>query len=234
MSFIKKIFKKEIDDSVHQQFVRFGKGSYNDRAIIKFQKGKEIKINSTFEYANDFVELITEIAEKTIISGIVLSKENISNLLHQNNIKGIGEEKKGGLYFLNNIEEQELNNKQLKLLVKESYFTLLDIKADGIEFKCKKKLPKPGKSEGKADDKFCILKADLKYWNKIRESFFSDVPENAKKCFAKHTFEIREIIIPDGEKDYEKIRLLSKRAGKIKRILEIDKKEEFRECEFEA
>ena len=110
----------------------------------------------------------------------------------------------------------------------------LDAKADGIEFKCKKKLPKPGKSEGKVDDKFCVLKADLKYWNKIRENFFPDVPENAKKCAAKHTFEIQKIIIPEGEKDYEKIRIFSKRAGKIKRILEIDKKEEIKECEFEA
>ena len=234
MSFIKKIFKKEIDDSVHGQFVRFGKGTYEGRAVIKFQRGKEIKISSAFEYVNDFAELISEIAENTIISGIVLSKENISNLLNQNNIKGIGEEKGGGLYFKNNIEEQELNNKQLKLLVKESYITLLDIKANGIEFKCKKKLPKPGKSEGKIDDKFCVLKADLKYWNKIRENFFSDVPENAKKCTAKHTFVIQKIIIPEGEKDYEKIRVLSKRAGKIKRILEVDKKEEIRECEFEA
>ena len=234
MSFIKKIFNKEIDDSVHGQFVRFGKGTYENRAVIRFQRGKEIKISSTFEYVNDFAELISEITERTIISGIVLSKEDISILLSQNNIKVIGEEKKGGLYFQNNIEEQELNNNQLKLLVKESYITLLDIKANGIEFKCKKKLPKPGKGEGKVDDKFCVLKTDLRYWNKIRENFFSDVSENAKKCKIKHTFEIKKIITPEREKDYEKIRIFSKRAGKVKRFLEIDKKEEVRECEFEA
>ena len=234
MSFIKKIFNKDINDSVHNQLVRFGKGVYNNRAVIKFQKGKEIKVNSTFEYANDFVELISEIVSKINVFGIVLSKEDISSLLKQNKIKGIGEEKKGGLYYQNNIEEQILNGEQLKILTKESYFTLLDINAEEIEFKCKKKLPKPGKSEGKVDDKFCILKADLKYWHKIREEFFPDIPENAKKGNAKHTFEIQKIIAPEGEKDYEKIRVMSKRAGKLTRYLEIDKQESKREVEFEV
>ena len=234
MSFIKKIFNKDINDSVHNQLVRFGKGVYNNRAVIKFQKGKEIKVNSTFEYANDFVELISEIVSKINVFGIVLSKEDISSLLKQNKIKGIGEEKKGGLYYQNNIEEQILNGEQLKILTKESYFTLLDINAEEIEFKCKKKLPKPGKSEGKVDDKFCILKADLKYWHKIREEFFPDIPENAKKGNAKHTFEIQKIIAPEGEKDYEKIRVLSKRAGKLTRYLEVDNQESKREVEFEV
>ena len=233
MSFIKKIFDKRSDESVHSQFVRFGKGTFNERALIKFIKTKEVKISSSFEYVNDFVELISEIADKMNISGIVLSKEDISNIMKQNLIKGDAETKRGGLYYLNNIEQQEISKNQLKILVKESYFTLLDISANGIEFKCKKKLPKPGKSEGKIDDKFCSLKTDLKYWDKIRENFFSDFPKNARKGSAKHTFEIHKIIAPPGEKDYEKIRLLSKRAGKIKRILEVDKKEETRELEFE-
>ena len=234
MGFIKKVFDKDIDEGVHQQFVRFGKGIYENRAVVKFMKSKEIKVNSTFEYANDFVKLISELAGIMNVSGIILSKEEISGLMSKNSIKGNSETKRGGLYYENNINSQELNSEQLKILEKESYFALLDIKAEGIEFKCKKKLPKPGKSAAKVDDKFCVLKADLKYFHKIKEEFFPDVPEDAKKCSVKHTFEIQKIIPPEGEKDYEKIRLLSKRAGKLTRILEIDKKETKRECEFEA
>lgn len=229
MSFIKKIFNKEIDDSVHRQFVRFGKGTYKDRAVIKFQKGKEIKVSSTFEYANDFVELIAEISNAKF-TGIVLSKDSLEEFFAGVDRETL-ETKKAGMY-VNNVNEIE--SEIIKELNNKAYYFLLDAKADGIEFKCKKKLPKPGKGEGKSDDKFCILKADSKYWNKIRESFFSDVPENVKKCIAKHSFDIQEIISPEGEKDYEKIRVFSKRAGKIKRFLEIDKKEEVKECEFEA
>lgn len=229
MSFIKKIFKKEIDDSVHRQFTRFGKGTYENRGMIKFQKGKEIKISSTFEYVTDFVEFIAEVSDAKF-SGIILSKDSIGKFLEAKGAKTL-ESKKAGVYA-NSVEGIE--SKIIRELSGRISYFLLDANADGIEFKCKKKLPKPGKSEGKIDDKFCVLKADLKYWGKIRENFFPDVPENAKKCLAKHTFEIQRIISPDGEKDYEKIRILSKRAGKIKRILEIDKKEEFKECEFEA
>ncbi|MFA4953653.1 MAG: hypothetical protein WC584_05500 [Candidatus Pacearchaeota archaeon] len=229
MNFIKKIFNNKIDDSVHRQFVRFGKGIYKNRAIIKFQKGKEIKISSTFEYVSDFVELIAEISDAKF-TGLILSKNGLKEFFASKNKETL-ETKKAGMY-VNNINEIE--SKIIKELKDKTYYFLLDAKADGIEFKCKKKLPKPGKSEGKADDKFCVLKADLKYWSKIKENFFPDVPENAKKCIAKHSFDIKNIIAPEGEKDYEKIRVLSKRAGKLKRILEIDKKEEFRECEFEA
>jgi len=234
MSFIKKILEKKSDESVHNQFVRFGKGTFNGRALIKFIKTKEVKISSSFEYANDFVELITDIVDKMNVSGIVLTKENISGIMKENNILGNAKTKRGGLYYLNNIDSQDLNQNQLKLLMKESYFTLLDIDAEGIAFKCKKKLPKPGKSEKKIDDKFCSLKADLKYWDKLKECFFSDFPSDARKGSAKHTFEIQNIIAPTGEKDYEKIRLLSKRAGKIRRILDINKNEEINEFEFEA
>ncbi len=227
MSFIKKIFNKKSDDSVHRQFVRFGKGIYENRAVIKFQKGKEIKISSSFEYANDFVELIAELSDAKF-TGIILSKNSLEEFFESRNRETL-ESKKAGVYVnsVNEIESKIIL--ELKDLV---YYMLLDVKSDGIEFKCKKKLPKPGKNEAKIDSKFCVLKADLKYWNKIRETFFPDIPENAKKCKASHTFEITNIIAPEGEKDYEKIRVLSKRAGKIVRFLKVDKKEEKKECEF--
>ena len=227
MNFIKKVFERKIDDSVHRQFVRFGKGIYKNRAVIKLQKGKEIKISSTFEYANDFVDIISMSVSDMNVSGIILSKEKIDNKHLKN------EKLKAGIY--NYDIDGNVSSSELKDILHKSYFVLADIKTEGIEFKCKKKLPKPGKGgEGKSDDKFCVLKADLKYWPKIKESFFSDVPENVKKCKAKHIFDIQKIIQPEGEKDYEKVRLLSKRAGKITRTLEIDKKQEMRECEFEA
>ena len=37
MDFINKIFSGIVDDSVHEQFTRFGKGIYNGRAVVKLQ-----------------------------------------------------------------------------------------------------------------------------------------------------------------------------------------------------
>ena len=55
--FIKKIFENKIDDSVHKQFVRFGKGRYPGRAVIKITKQPDkIKIGTSFEMANDLIE----------------------------------------------------------------------------------------------------------------------------------------------------------------------------------
>ena len=73
-SFIRKIFDKEIDDSVHGQFVRFGKGNYEKRAVMKLHKTSAIKVKGSFEYANDFVLLICELVEKLKVSVFTISK----------------------------------------------------------------------------------------------------------------------------------------------------------------
>ncbi|MBU1136430.1 MAG: hypothetical protein ABIG37_03270 [Nanoarchaeota archaeon] len=231
--FIKKIFQGSVDEKIHSQFVRFGKGNYEGRAIIVIHKTKKIKLKASFEYANDFVNLVSEFGGG-IVSGIVLSKDDISNTISENNIKANSETKKGGLFYKNNLAEQELNKEQIKKLLDNSYFSLLDIQGKDFILKIKKKIPKPGKSgEKKTDDKFCQLEANLKYFSQIKEAFFWDV-QDCKKIKAMHTYEINELIIPQGEKDFEKIRLLTKRKGKIIRKLEIDKREETKEKELEV
>ncbi len=229
MSFIKNIFNGEVDKKTRNQFVRFGKGIYENRAVIKLQKSKDIKVSSTFEYANDFVELIAEISDARF-TGVILSKENLGEFFKSRD-REVLESKKAGLYVhnVNEIESKIINEIKDKV-----YYFLLDAKADGIEFKCKKKLPKPGKGNAKVDGKFCVLRADLKYWPKIRDEFFPDVSENAKKAVVRHTIEIENIKVQDGIKDFEQMRLLAKRQGKLTRFLEVDKKQEKKECEFEV
>lgn len=232
MDFINKIFSKQIDESVHEQFVRFGKGTYDGRAVIRLQRGKDVKVSSGFEYAKDFAEAVVEMTHKLKMNGIIMTKDKISDLLRKNNIQAISEEKKGGLFYLNKIEEQEIEATKLKEILDKAKYALLNISAPGILLKCKQKLPKPGKSEEKIDDKFCQITIDSKYWPEIRKMFFPDLPEDAKKVFVKHTIEVKNIRVPEGEKDFEKMRLVAKREGRIVRFLEIDKKETKRECEF--
>ena len=61
-------------------------------------------------------------------------------MLSKNNIKGHSETKKGGLYYQNNIPEQELNKNQIIALEKGAYSVLLDIEGNGFKLKIKKKL----------------------------------------------------------------------------------------------
>ncbi len=232
MNFIKKIFDKKVDEEVHQQFIRFGKGEYKKRFQVSLWKTKKIKVKTSFEFANDLVKLCLMFGNCDV-SGIVLSKKDISRVMSENNIKGNFKTKRGGLYYQNNIEKQELKKEQLIELEKVSYFTLLDLEGKGFKLKIKKKIPKPGKNEDKIDDKFCQLEADERFYPKIKEDFFWDILET-KKAEIKHDVLIEKIIPPRGETDFAKIRELAKRCGKIIRKIVIDGEEIKKEIDFEV
>ena len=215
--FIKEIFNGDSEKS-HNQFVRFGKGKFENRAVLNLQKTSKIKLKGSFEWANDFVEVASELTNIKF-SGIILSKEKL----------GLDNEKKKSGIF--QYEVLDIDSEKIKEIRDKIYTMLLDGEGEGIILKMKKKLPKPGKSEGKIDNKFCQLEADLKYWPEIKDAFM--LPE-CKKCKISHTYIIEEIVAPKDEKDFEKIRILAKRRGKIIRNLEIDKKESKEEKEFSA
>ena len=226
--FIKKIFENKIDDSVHKQFVRFGKGTYPGRAVVKITKQPDkIKIGTSFEMASDIAEFVAELGGGKV-SGIILSKEDLSK-----KFPDIDTSKKSGMFV--GIIEQDCNEFQLKEFIKNSYACLLDIESEGISLKSKKKLPKPGKAgDAKIDDKFCQLELDTKYWPKVRTEFAFDIQNDFKKALAVHTYLITDIIMPKGEKDFEKIRFLAKRKGKVLRKIILDKQESVKEKDFEA
>jgi hypothetical protein len=232
MNFVRKIFDGQVDDGVHLQFTRFGKGEYGGRFVVSFWKTKKIKVKTSFEFANDLVRLCSEFGNCKV-SGIVLSKKDISSVMSENNIEGDSKAKRSGLFYQNDIPSQELNGEQLKVLERESYFTLLDLDADDFKLKIKKKLPKPGKSEKKIDGKFCQLEADEKFYSKIKEDLFWDVPDGKKMNFV-HKVIVNEIVMPENEKDFAKIRELAKRKGKIIREGDVDGKEIRKEVEFES
>ena len=218
-SFIKKIFTGKADEKCHRQFVRFGKGIFPGRAALNLQKNEKIKLRGSFEFANDFSNLVSELADCRF-SGIIFSKEEISGFS--------GKNKAGIIQY----EVENINSEKIKEISGRVYTMLLDAEGQGISLKMKKKLPKPGKSgEAKIDDKFCILEADAKYWQAIKEGFM--LPE-CKKAKISHTYIIEDIIMPNGEKDFAKIREMSKRKGKLIRKTEIDGKEDIKELGLEA
>lgn len=220
MNFIKEVFEGKESDSSHRQFIRFGKGEYGGRAVIGMWKTKNIKIRGSFEFANDFVNFASGLANIKF-SGTIWSR---------NELEGMEGKRKEGKWI---YEAKDIPSSKIVEMSGKIYCFLLNAEGEGIKLKIKPKLPKPGKSEGKTDDKFCQMEIDEKYYKKAKDDFFWDLPEG-KKISVEHRYIITEIVPPRGEKDFNKIREMAKRKGKIIRKADVDGKEIKREVNFEA
>jgi len=221
MNFIKKMFGGEIDEEVHLQLIRYGKGEYKSRAPISLAKTSKVKLKSGFEFANDFVLFACEFGVK--FSGFIWSKDEIEGL------RGV---KKTGKWI---YEVKDLDSAKVKEIAEQTYYLLLNCDGD-VKLKIKKKLPKPGKDEKKIDDKFCQMEIGSDYFEKVKSDFFWDVGD-CKKVKAVHDFIITEIKIPDELKDSKNFALVREKAlrvGKIVRKVMVDGKEVVSEIGFEA
>jgi hypothetical protein len=217
-SFLKKVATGDVDDNSKRYFLRFGKGDYKRRFLISFSRGAKIKIKGSFEWANDFVEFIRENADVKF-SGKVYSKGKVS---------GMEGRKKGGS-FVYEVEESSLEE------FEDVYFYLLNCNNGDIILKVKKSLPKPGKDEGKIDDKFCSLDLEPKYWDAVKEAFFWDLGKegSARKCSIEHELVISDVDIPSGASEGE-VRDKAVRKGKLIRKINCEGKEEIKEYELEV
>jgi hypothetical protein len=221
MNFMKKIFDGRPDEACHRQFTRFGKGEYGGRALLgMWRTGTGLKIKGSFEFANDFAIFAAGLKDMNF-SGNIWSREEIEGLK--------GKKKEGKWIY----EVENFSSSNVKNLGEKAYFFLLNADAEGVKLKIKAKLPKPGKGENKADEKFCQMELDGKYYRAAKDDFFWDMPE-AKKISIEHKFMIKDIIFPKGEKDFAKIRETAKRKGRIIRTATADGKEIRSEKEFEA
>ncbi len=214
-SFLKKIVLGNFDNDNRMYFLRFGKGDYKRRFLISFTKGAKVKIRGSFEWANDFVNFVRENKDLKF-SGMVLSKDKVA---------GLEGKKKGGT-FIYEVSESSLKE------FENPYYYLLNCNDEEIVLKIKKSLPKPGKDEGKIDDKFCSLDLDLKYWDALKDAFFWDFPD-CKKASIEHEIVIDSVDIPSGV-SADKVRELAKRKGKLIRRINCDGKEIVNEYDLEV
>ena len=220
MNFIKKIFDGRVDESVHLQFQKFSKGEFRNRAIVKVKKlGKGYAINTTAEFAN---ELVRDVAEKlgeerAIIKGAIVSTSDLTGEL---NFK----EKKQFQGVKRYLIDKEMSGRELIWLLEKfpKSFFALSFEVGNTKLKIKPKAPKSGKPGSKGGEKpkpdFCSLKTSDE---SLAKSFVIEKPD-FKLAEISHTFFIDEMIMPDGEEDYSKIRELAKRKGRIVREAEID------------
>ncbi|MBT4166359.1 hypothetical protein HOE04_04945 [archaeon] len=238
-SFIKKIFNESVDDSVHQQFQKFSRGEFPDRAMIRIKNSKgKYTISTTAEYAKD---LITNLAEKlkqekTEVTGALISALDLDGFEYKEKKSAIGVRKYLIETEMSGEEILELTNK-----IQKAFFAL-SFKTNDSELKIKPKSPKSSKgasSKKKEGEKtkidFCKLKTTDK--SIIETLLLQDEPKDFKNMEIKHDLIIDEIIISEELKqeykdDFAKIREMAKRKGKIIRKIIIDDKETKKEKEF--
>jgi hypothetical protein len=231
MNFIKNAFDKKDDTFTHLQFQKFSRGEFRNRALIKAKRAKDkITIITSAEFAN---EMVREVAEelgnsKTEVTGAVVSTNDLAGELNFKEKKQFQGVKR---YILKN---EMSGNEIINLLNKfPKTFFALSFESNNSQLKIKPKAPtsgKPGKGDESPKPNFCKLITTNK---KFGESFVFEKPD-FKDAEISHKFIVTDLIIPSGEKDYAKMREMSKRKGKIIRKAIIDSKETNQEFGFEA
>lgn len=230
---IAKIFLGKADDAVHSEFIKFGKGVFENRYLLEGKKQKDKwSVKTSSEFANFFVrKCLEKTKEKIKLKGIIVSTLDISgdcDFPIENIKKYMG------------IKQLVLNcettpDKVLNLMNKNTRaFYALSFSTENCDLKIKAKPPKSGKPGNKTKGEdgpkadFCSLKTNDR---KLIEDLFFDF-QNFKEIKIKHTIEINEIEIPKDVKTPEEMREKSVRKGTIKRFIEIDGKKETREVKF--
>ena len=122
MNFIKEVFSGKKDDAVHRQFIRFGKGEYKKRALLRLWKTKNVKIKGSLEFENDFVLFVAGLGNVSF-SGNIWSKEQIPGLQ--------GAKKEGKIVY--NVSN--LTSSKIKEIAPLVYYFLLNADSAGIKLK---------------------------------------------------------------------------------------------------
>ncbi len=234
MNFIKKIFENQVDEKVHSQFTRYGKGIFEYKALLDINvQAKKVKIKTSSEFTNELVGFLANtIEEKTQVKGIIFSTRNLTE---ESTIEF--QEIKNAMGVKKHIINQELTKEQiLETVEKFPYASInLSFKTDKGELKVKEKAPKSGKS-GKGDKApkadYCVFTTEDRA---ILEDYAFDIKKPFKKAFISHTLIINDIVIPEEYlNDFAQARLKGIRKGKLIRKIIIEDKEETKEKEFEA
>ena len=222
MNFIRKIAEGKKDDWVHNQFTRYGRGTYEGKALVEIRRGKSSNtIKTGFEFAGELAyELAETIKGTTRVTGGIITIQKIAGEVP---FEFAGEKQFAGVRTF--LIDTDLSKEQIQDLFHkfDSALILLSFKTDKGEIKTKVKNAKSGKpgkedSEPKAD--FCSFKTSE---DRILKDFCFDIDQDFSRVFIKHTFEIEELEIPGEYKDdYKMARKAAIRKGKLIRELDID------------
>src|SRR3989338_9965252 len=182
----KKIFLGEVNEDVHNEFVKFSRGVFNDKYLIESRKQKDkFVIKTGYEFANYFVrKCLEKINGEVQIKGVIVTTLNLRNDIkfEISNVKQFA----GVRQYI--IESKVKSDDILELMKKypKAFYALSFSTAD-CELKIKAKAPKSGKPSnkngGEPKPDFCSLKTNN--MELINDLFF-DFPD-FKDIKIKHT-----------------------------------------------
>ncbi|MBU1989080.1 MAG: hypothetical protein KKD94_06405, partial [Nanoarchaeota archaeon] len=196
-SVINKIFAGEFDSDVHEAFVKFSRGVFENRYLVECKKqASKWAIKTSSEFANFFVRKVLEDASGELkVKGIIVSTSNlepdcefdVSNVKKYMGIKQLV------------IDCSTTPEKVLSLMGKHpKAFYALSFSTGDYDLKVKAKPPKSAKPGNKTKDDggpkadFCSLKTTNK---EIVADLFFDVAD-FKEAKIVHTVEIKDIELP--------------------------------------
>ena len=83
MNFIHKLFLDKSDEETHRQFKRYGKGDYENKALIDITRSKkDVKIKTSFEFAEEFAKILAnDLKGKAKVTGVVITTKDIRDSL---------------------------------------------------------------------------------------------------------------------------------------------------------
>lgn len=226
MNFIKQIVDKQVDESTHKRFARYGKGEY-ERGLLWIKKSKKnIRLKASYDWSNDLFGIIANnISEDTEVKGKIVATRDFESEL---DVETSNYSKRGKMYTAE--IELTLTPEQMKSIYEKfkGDFILLNIKSDDFKLRVKNKVPKPG---GKIKDNFCSATLPL---NTLDEFAF-DFDQDFAEASIVNKFIITDLEVPDGYKDdFAQARLMAKRKGKLIRTITADGNNTEKEYPMEA
>ena len=229
---IKKIFDKKIDDEVHSDFLKFGRGEYKNKYMIEAKKQKgRWAIKTGPEWANYLVRKgLERVSGKVNVTGVIVStiKVEVPFSKETKQFMGIKQYKVNG----------EVDTKEVLSFMNQypRLFYALTFSLPDYELKIKAKAPKSAKPSTKGDKEikvdFCSLKTNNP---EIAKEIFFDYPI-FDVIAIRHTIKISDVIYPNefSKMKPEDVRERSKRKGVVVREITVDGRTERKEASFEA
>jgi hypothetical protein len=235
--FIKKIFEGKKDESVHSQFIKFSRGTFEARAMIRAKNSAgKYTVDTTSEYAKELIMNLAEKAgdNKVNVTGAIISMLNLEGKFDYT-------EKKMAMGVKKYMIVKQMSGKEILKLCEtvDKAFFALSFSFGEDDLKIQPKSPKSAKGAGSAKKEDAKAKIDFcklitKDKGLIDGLIFDEEAKIFKQIEIKHTFIIEKIILPENEKDPVKLRELAQRQGKVIRELDIDGKKIKKEKDFSA
>lgn len=230
MHFIRDLFQENMTEHLHNKFIRYSRGDFVGPLLkLKFAKAN-VKVYASFHYTDELLTLFAEkLGDKQVrAKGTVLWNKDLAPEFEELGIK-FGKVSKARGIFKYTIDNDVVLKDFVKLMNK--YHVLLNVKEEGLTYSTKKALPKPNKEFG-AD--FCKLTLPNEMKDLIIDEFAFDLEnrDKIKQIEVSHNIKINDIVLPEGETDFEIARRQAKRVGVIERVLIVDGEENLSQKEL--